>query len=367
MGFFCVLRENDDVDFDVEKLDLNVWVLPGILGRRVMFCDVGLKLKILRIDPNAVDRRPRLQLGIPFGADDNLRDLTHLFYDERNVANLVFGNKAPAPSPQEGAYHYNDGDETEPADLILTPLDLQSSKRQQEAVDKPFSVWRLQVARSVQENSTIYLRCRFRVRKSGRTWSWTKIGQRRSFAIADLRVNEFRDRPDLNPSPDFANDAKPIGQANVLLVTSAKLKAGRVSPQPRYVRVLEGRLWESYIGRRLGKKGETFVVTFWQRNNIQADDSFRTFLEVERRRPTASRFAIISSAITISGLALLSPPGQFQNSLLWTVLSSGWTIAGGISVGVVVAFVRLGIMLFSRWPKLVAYFRRLEDRFYRIR
>lgn len=337
--------------------------MPGLAGRRVMYCDVGLKV-LVSPDPDLPhDRRPlTLQLGLPFATEDSLTDLVPLFYDDRKMANLVFGNNADAPHAHDGSYEYNDG-----ADMVaIAPIDTGESKRVQVSLDRAFSVWKIQTSRSISTSLPSYMRIRFRVTTAGRTWSWRKVGFRRTFAIADLRVNELREKPYVNPSPDYANDAKSIDQVNVFFAASSKLKAGRVNPQPRYVRLLEGKSWEQYVGRKLGKPGDIFVITYWRKQNVTPDAPFQAFLELERRRPTASQFAILGAAISVSGFLLLESPYQLDHSVLEILLVSGLAWLSSISVAAVVMLVKLVPSLAPKIPKLRTLFRKIEDRRFRL-
>src|SRR6266540_7218458 len=45
MGFLGIMQDPDGAPFCVPELNVNLWVLPGLLGRRVVYLEVGIHLQ----------------------------------------------------------------------------------------------------------------------------------------------------------------------------------------------------------------------------------------------------------------------------------------------------------------------------------
>ncbi|MFW2513876.1 hypothetical protein ACNI3K_08880 [Demequina sp. SO4-13] len=365
MGFFSVLAAgSDSPKFDVLKFDANLWILPGFPGRRVVFCDIGLKVAIT----SSVQSREKLglRLGVPFRIEDSVTDLAHRFYGDARTANLVFGNSADAPrKTSSSVYEYDDGD----GRVSLLEIDMKTSEVFAVGENsQAYTVYSVVSEQPVEEGEEYYLRVRFRVADTGRAWSWQRIGQRRSFAIADLRVHEFRDLPVLRPEVNFERLAIPLAQVNFFVVVSSRLKEQRKSPEPRYVRPLERHVWENYLGRRLSRRrGESFLIYYWRKEPVNESSPFRAFLEVERRRPTAARFALIAAGVSIVGFVLVSPTVSLEASLLVTLSDHiVATVATFVGAGLVYGALRLAVSLVPHLPAMRRWIARFEDRHFRV-
>jgi hypothetical protein len=373
VGFFSVLSAEDgNDDLTVKKVDVNIWILPGLFGRQVILCDVGLKVQLTQpaVPDENGNRKLRLRVGVPFRLRDEVRDLSHLFYDNKRTANLVFGNSSDEPKRALGSsyYRYDDGE----GQVNFVEVDTGKSRVDACGVGKDaYTLYSVVSAQSVKPGDAYYLRLRFPVdERFGNTWSWQRIGRRKSFAIADLRVNEFRDHPVLEPKRALQRIALPIERANVFVVVSSRVKEQRKSPEPRYVRPLERFVWEPYLERRLSRKSrESFLIYYWRKGNVNGDSPLRAFLEVEKRRPTATMFALLSGAIAIFGFILVSPELNFEKSLLSNIVRD--TAAGAVAlftllgVSALFGLARLVATFLSRWPKMAAQFDRIEGRIFR--
>jgi hypothetical protein len=328
------------------------------MGRRVVYCDLGIKVRVEHTGPKNGDNGTlHFQLGLPFTVQEQPEDLTSLFYGEgaKAMANMVFGNVADAPKSSANGNVYDDGEDL----ITFTETDPDNSKLNPALKSDPYCIYQVRSKRPVVAGEICYFRLRFKVSDPGRTWSWQKIGMRRSFAITDLRVNEFREIPPIASPPDFQRIALNIDRINCFFVASSKFKAGRISPAPRYVRVLERTSWEKYLKRKLTlSKNEVFVITYWRKDGdsaLEQDSSeqktqFRAFLELERRRPTAARFALIASAISIVGFLLLTPTMNFQTTFGWSIILNVQALLPGIlGAGFLAAAVRFLPMLLKSW------------------
>ena len=122
MSFFAIVRTGASAQFIVQKLDLNLWVLPGVFGRQVLLCDVGIRIEVLEdIDPNQVIE---LDLALPFVADtESLVDLVPIIRDNHELFDLIFGNTGHSPFAHDGAWYFDDGT----GEMRFTPIETQQS------------------------------------------------------------------------------------------------------------------------------------------------------------------------------------------------------------------------------------------------
>lgn len=363
MTSFTVFSRSDGVSFDVTRLDINQWILPGIFGRQVILCDVGLRLSLTGA---VTDQRPlKFDLGLPFTVRDEqgLHDLVPVMLEKPELCSLIFGDiKAVPNSFGSGVSTVDDGG----GDMRLERCDSASSKPDSsvQADGRPFSLWTVAAkAVDIPSGVSVYMRFRFRLQKAGSTWAWQRGERRRSHAISDLRVNELRDKPQFNGTgPDFSR-ALPIERVNGFVITQARLKAGRVSPEPKYVRILEGGLWDSYVKRRLSRSEEPFIATYWTATKVDRDKPFRAFLEVERRRPTSARWSMVTIVLLVAAFTLLEPLESVKTSIAANALSALWAICTTIfSATLLIAAVRLVVRSVSggKWRIVAKFFDKWE-------
>lgn len=360
MGFFTVLATRADPEFSVHKLDVNLWLLPGLFGRTVTFCDIGIKLSV------STDVRPEdlgLVIGIPFRSDK--RDPIDLIsiIETNRTANLVFGNGAKAPVRAGGPEALSTYDDEDGAysPVTLLPFDAARSRLcVSRESDTPYTTYTVAPRASLHPGRNYYLRLRFKVVDMGQVWLWQRAGARRAFAVADMRVNEFRDLPSLQ-EPPYWSGAVPLGRVNFFLVLTAKLKEQRRSPEPRYLRPLETGSWKDYLGRKLSARGkESFLIYYWRKENVTELTPFRAFLEVEKRRPTAAIYAWISSLATIAAFLLLWPSFDVTDTLLASLVKAGSTVfvAGGLAL--LTFAIRVAHLLLTHWSRLAPWVEKLE-------
>ena len=368
MGFFAILDKPGGQQFDVEKLDINYTLLPGVLGRYTKYCDVGIRLRTLEQAPGVSDPE-RLKFGVclPFVTEaSEVADVIPVIRDNPLVANLVFGNDAEAPRSQNGsAPIYHDGEKH----VALTCLNLKHVNLESTDRRTGFSLWTLSSEGPVTAQQIVYLRARFRVRHPGRTWSWQNGPRRRSHAICDLRVNELRERPDILNPPDFRRHVRPVSTVNVFVATPSNLRVGRVSPEPSHVRVLEGRGWETYMQRRIGTQQSVLVITHWKQANVNDENPVRALLEVERRSPTPMRAALTAVLLTLIGLLLILPPETLRHSTAALVASNTFVYMTGLSLAGTLTVYRIlvPIILNRRYKHIKQVVDWLEKKKYRIR
>jgi hypothetical protein len=351
MTFFALTRVPSTRDFTVKKLDINLWILPGFLTQEY-FCDVGILLHLAPGSTGTV----ALELTLPFVAE-GLTDLVPSLRSSDKACNLVFGTNggkvATVGTGGAALPAFDDGTGA----FALMGFDRDKSKEQDKWTPKatggrPVSFWRIQAEHQTFPTDAIYLRLRFKVDDPGKTWVWQPGVRRRSHSISDLRVNEFRTTNHHQNLPDYTNNYMSVERVNAFVIMSARYKVGRVSPEPKYVRVLENAAWEpEYLNRRLTRRREDFIITYWPKDNVTADKPLRSFIEVERRRPTALKSALTGSVMTILVLTLLLPVGGFSQSAAAILFNTTQLLIAGLTVTTVAAVAKLLPLVLGKWRK----------------
>lgn len=334
-----------------------------MLGQNAIYCDVGLRISIENLPQQLAPHPLSFELCVPFVAEqDELVDVVPILRDDSQIANLVFGNDAALRNEDAGTF-YND----EEKDVLFTRLSSDSSKRVNTDKRIGFSLWLIQSDGPVSNGDVRYMRFRFRVRRAGRSWSWQNGPRRKSHAISDLRVNELRERPELEDSPDYGLMCD-VAEANVFIATPSSLRVGRVSPEPSHVRILEGRGWEKYMRRRIGDQSSVLVVTHWKLSGVTKIHPFRALIEVERRSPTPIRAALIAVVLSLAGFLALSPLTTVSNSALATILSyiAVWLTGLGIGAALVAYRLLVPFILNQGYKRIRLVFRALERWRYRL-
>lgn len=366
MTFFAVTRVPNARDMSVRKVDINLWVLPAPF-RQEYFCDVGVQLELEA--PTQSDQIVAFDLTLPFQSSNGaLDDLIPTLRSSAKTCNLVFGTNGGSIGTNSNFPTFNDGT----SDFLLSSCDLKKSELRSTWAPKandgrPVSAWRIVAEHLAFPSNFVYLRVRFNIESPGRVWDWQHGIRRNAHAISDIRYNEFRTTSQQQSLPDYANSYFKVDRVNAFIIMSAKYKVGRVSPSPKYVRVLENAAWEKYLGRRLTRRREDFTITYWPQNDVTAEAPLRSFIEVDRRRPTAMKSALFGAATTILAFLLILPPATIANSTIGVVVQQTFLLVAGITLGAAVAAARGLMLVASKWSKLRSFRSWLTRRLYRVR
>jgi hypothetical protein len=366
MGFFAVLKEPDQPRFTVKKLDINVWCLPGLFARNILVCDVGLRLQ----SDNEFDQ---FALGIPFGTTEGgLEDLVPLMQDSPATTGLVFGRPC-VPTPRDGRVVVDHG--TGPMSLAF--VDVGKTTYDEGRSNQNFSLWHLHVNGTLPADMDSYLRMRFAVDSLGRAWTWRRSLLVRRNATVDLRVCDLRETQTLPDGNNYEQQVVAINQLNCFVITPASFRTSRASPQTRYVRLLEGRVWESYLRRATDlRRSAKLVINYWRsEGEVNTLNEFRAFLDLRREGWTEllAMFTLALMAV-LAGVALLSAPAELAESPVVKFAEDVWSLTGlhiTLGVGAIVALLlgaaRLISSLLKRWQWLRHRLRAAESAIYRFR
>lgn len=241
MAFFAVIREKSEDSFTIAECHINLWSLGGILGHRVL----------LGCSP-----------ALPFGTrDDAITDLRDRILDQSS-GRLIFAG----PVRVDGdTIDYGKGP------LRLGRVILGDTKRVEARSGKDHSVWTVRFAPALKTGERMYLRLRFAVANPGQIWIWKRSLLARNGALVDIRVSELRETVTV---PDW-------------MAFQDHIQARAINPQTQYIRLLEGRVWERYLGR----PAEWFdrrrlIIYHWQvakeNESVAPANPFRAFLDLSR-------------------------------------------------------------------------------------
>lgn len=340
MSGFALLRSNGSAPIDVERVDLNIWVLPSLFRRHVYLCDIGVCCKPTE---DVKDRSIKFELRIPFLPDnDKLTDLVRRMRENEALCSLVFGSSDLHMKRNDSGTWVND----DGGPLLLT--DICDCESRYQEVDKPeirSRSWTVSTGPMTLEAGTrLYLRVRTTTHDPNRMWTWRTGAHRNSYALCDLRFNEFREKGDDDLPVDFSKVMNP-SRVNGFLITSAQYREVRTSPVPEYIRVLEGDSWIKYLDRRLSRGRESFLITYWKDVDISPAHPYRAFIEVERRLPTTTRAAVVATCVLLIAIFLTQPTAILAQSpagVALRQLKSLWPIfAGGFSLGVMWKIIKI--------------------------
>ena len=312
MGFFAVVREQEQ-PFEVEVCHLNLWSLAGLF-RRSFFWDVGLSLK-------ANDHIPLSHFGLalPFSTEPGgMRDLSNSLKTPE-ISELVFGTSVTI-SGAEIKYIKEDGT----VDLVLSQVSTNQSNKLKERSGKTFSFWNIKLSEPIPAGEKKYVRIRFDVYNLGRTWIWKPF---KGGAILDLRVADLRETIIFEEWDDLENRIVPIDDLYLFVVAPSWLQHASSSPQLRYMRVLEGRVWENYLRRKTDFfRLEKMVIYYWRRGSTPSEKN-RAHPESLKRTNTITPFRAFldlnkSNVISAVGNFVLTVIAVFLAALIAGIFGS---------------------------------------------
>jgi hypothetical protein len=309
MSFFAVLRPTTGASFPaVVDCHLNLWCLGALGPRRTLVLDIGLRL---RADDGPIDS---VRLALPFGTSQ-VTDLAGKVLDSQ-IAELIFDTEVLLPSSD--TIRYRD------RDLRISHVATARAKRESEYAESYFSVWNLPLVRPIPEAEESYLRIRFNVVSSGRTWQWQRRWRLCTGAIIDFRICDIRSTATVPGGEELRHAILPISRIAAFVMVPAWLYARASSPAPAYVRLLEGSVWTEYLDRAPEVRSSSKLVVYTWRNyrstqlphgevgisagapeptTISIDKPFRIFLHLAKETGPLSPLRVIFLCLVAIGLA----------------------------------------------------------------
>lgn len=366
MSSFALLSSNGSALIDAERVDLNIWVLPSLFRRQVYLCDIGICCRLVE---DVLEQPVEFELRVPFLPDDDKpTDLIPRMRSSETLCSLVFGNS------DLHLKRDNDGTWVSDDDGPLLLADLPDIRRQTAPGPETRSTsWMISTGPvTLPAGTRLYLRLRTTTHSPNRMWTWQTGNRWNSYALCDLRFNEFRENGDDNFPAYFSKVINPR-RINGFLVVSAQYREVRSSPAPEHIRVLEGDSWTKYIGRRLSRGGEPFLVTYWKYGSVSPAHPYRAFMEMERRRTTIARDIVITTCVLLLVIIFTQPWSSLMQSPMGVMvrrIESYWpVIAGGFSLGAVWAAVKalMACIASGNLRRVRQLLDKIERRWYQIR
>lgn len=255
MSFFAVLdapTRGAAPSFEVSRLHINFWSLAAIGTRRRMFVfDVGVEIK-----PTGQESVSEFSLALPFDtlAPRSLKKKV----ERREIAELIFDS--PVEFLSGRGMNVGEQDPFVPGDVLL-----REARKDTNYSDSRFTLWDLKLSEPVEPGRTRYVRLRFPVVRTGRTWQWTRTRLRRTGAVFDFRISDIRGSVQVQDGQSLVPRIVNVQSAAVFLMTPLWMHARSINPEPKYIRLLEGRVWSQYLDRapELSRRSR-LVVRYWK-------------------------------------------------------------------------------------------------------
>jgi hypothetical protein len=295
MGFFAVLKNSAD-NFNVKECHINLWALKGVLGRRKFLWDIGL-----RIEPGQTPLS-RFQIALPSEIPpDGMTDL----YDKLlidSVGQLIFGR--PVNVVNGNTIDYGEG-----------PLRLSRVPPSQASIDNTrsnsgFTLWNVQVATPLAAGTQTYLRVRFKATGAGRVWAWKRFLFARYAALVDVRFLDIREAWNVKDGTSLQDLIVPIEKLFFFVIAPSSFHVVATSPPIHYIRILEGRAWEAYLGRKVSwLRKEKLAIYQWRNDDKKALSTkwpMRVYLDLEKQLGVLSVPNVFAFLLTLGLLCVLA-------------------------------------------------------------
>jgi hypothetical protein len=307
MGFLGIVLAPDGPKFEVPEVHINLWVLPGLLGRHVVYFDIGIHL--------CADPAVPLEsfcVVLPAATTDEVTDLADVFKN-KDAAQLIFGERVDVMAEQ---LKFIDG-ESVPILRISSSLTCRDNKKSSPS----FSRWDIRLARPLTTKG--YVRLRFRIRTRGHMLLMRGYGMLASRILADLRVSDPRESATVPDGALYEEALVTIGKLYCYVMLPARFHSPSASPEMHYIRILEGSTWEPYLGRAtyLLRQGKLTVYCWYHLEPITMNRPFRAFIDVKRDTRVLLPYSFLLTIVaTVLTVLLLLDPSLVEHSRMAGVL-----------------------------------------------
>lgn len=348
----------------IKDCHVNVWTLPAFLGE-IHYLDVGLRLENAAETPLA-----HVDIGIPLVPRPEDTECLISKVKDLSSWRLIFPDATHLT--QGGAGHVNQSlKRAEFGDMPMSSVSI----AMREALDQ-FSVWRLTLDEPLPPGQATYLRVRFAIRED-RKRKLACVRHSNDLAVFervrtyDLRVNETREQVQLPEQIRRFPTPPRMDVLRIFLIVADRYSPRVINPQPKHIRLLEGRAWQDYLGRRLapfGIGGTPKLVIYSWKAEVPAGEEYRAFASLHR---DLGRFDVptffVAVVVAIVAIVAASPPWAGD---LWSDIrtEAGQNLA---AIGVVAALLLLTVctLAFSATVRTLrsAVLRTVDDLLYGLR
>jgi len=270
MAFFAIIRDHED-SFEVLQCHINIWCLGGIFGHSNFVWDVGLRLR------GTIDGKvTKIYVAFPFGADVSGVEDLHDRLIHQHTAELVFGGPVKI-----------DRDEITYDESPVALGRVDSSRRIEDKCGPDYSFWEIVISPPLAKGKELYVRVRLRIARCGSTWVWRRSLGRKNGALVDLRVSDVREAVAVGTWGAFRDRIVPIEKLNLLVIAPDFLQMRAASPALRYMRLLESRAWENYLGQSPSLRDRRRLIIYHWRSQkgepVDVRTPFLAFLDLSPR------------------------------------------------------------------------------------
>lgn len=361
MSFFAVLdAENFDErsNFEVQRLHLNLWSLAAVgVHRRMFVLDVGMNITATRKQVSEIT------LALPF--DTQRPESLHDKVLDRKLAGLIFDRQIS----------FN-GEQVRYGKTTLNALEAATKTAEKSAAytDRGFSLWTIPLTRPIRPGKSAYVRIRFPIIDTGRTWRWTKSRLMRNGALFDFRISDIRSSKKIDGGSQLLDRIRPINSVAAFVMAPVWLRGTTLHPEPRYIRLLEGKVWADYLNRspELSQRSR-LVVYYWKNAEdgpVTAENPMRVFAQFRiQSRPSALRAALVAGVVFALGAWLLFGIPVRPEILTWIsdvwngfvdfLLPDGFPVA--LTAAIAIALIAVAVQIFG-WTSSIR--RWVRDKFH---
>ncbi len=319
MAYFAVISDKP-ASLRVVRCHINIWALSESAGMTYLF-DVGLGLRSngeanvtkFRLalpfrhaewedlcEKLTVEKTAKLILGQPVEINDGV--LTFKETRETKIIKLkpVSVSETAEPTLLAKAHDY-EYEETNERRVLTKVVKLKTM-----AVPEPslnlkmstdeYSLWKFALESPIESEDSdaeTYIRMRFRVKSFSRMW--VKQG---SSTVVDIRISDVREGLAANWKT-LEKKIVDIESLNLFVIAPSTMKWRSASPELKYMRLLEGPVWEDYLDRMLGKNKQ--VIYYWRSEKpITRDKPFMAFLDLTTERSVTYMGLVIVNLLILA-------------------------------------------------------------------
>jgi hypothetical protein len=281
MGFFAVSNLGSQTPFEIEACHISFWVLakPWYQLFRYNFCfDVGLRIK-------SQEPLRRIRIVLPFDSDNaKTSDLSGMVLDP-DFSPLIFGKPV---SVNDGYVTYDGplGGSDKISDRVIAVSSKNSAAEPTLTSSPGFSVWTIELEEPTQVDELTYVRFRIPARNPWRIWASKGWGLAKRGIVVDFRISDIRESLLLGHGKSEAAHLVPIKQLFLFLVVPSYFVPNHFSPALHYSRLLEPKVWKSYLASSSSYTEETkFSIHQWRHTKgpeISVENPYRAYMDLSR-------------------------------------------------------------------------------------
>jgi hypothetical protein len=161
-----------------------------------------------------------------------------------------------------------------------------STAEQSTAKNSGFSIWTIELKEPTRGNELTYVRFRIPAKNPWRVWASKGWGLAKRGIVVDFRISDIRESLLLGHGKSEAAHLIPIRQLFLFLVVPSYFVPNHSSPRLHYSRLLEPRVWKSYLANFSSNDEEAkFSIHQWRKTTgpeISVEEPYRAYMDLSR-------------------------------------------------------------------------------------